>query len=92
MKIRITAAVAIAAVALVGLTGCGASYDETIAACRKEMTERPDDATGRPKVCEDVTDDDYGKIIIVVRGEKNGWFDENGDVDMGEMMKDGAED
>lgn len=91
MKIRIATALAAATVAVATLTACGASYDETVAACRKELTERPKDATGKPDACKDVKDDDYGRIVIVVAAEKEGWFDENGDVDINEMMKDGAE-
>ncbi|MFD3999804.1 hypothetical protein [Streptomyces rubiginosohelvolus] len=91
MKIRIAIALAATAVAVLGLTACGASYDETVGACRKELTERSEHATGKPDVCKDVKEDDYSRLAIVVAAEKEGWFDENGDVDIAEMMKDGAE-
>ncbi|WP_432077861.1 hypothetical protein [Streptomyces sp. YPW6] len=90
MKIRITTALA-TAVAALSLTACGASYDETVGACRKELTERSEHATGKPDVCKDVKEDDYSRLVIVVAAEKEGWLDENGDVDIAEMMKDGAE-
>ncbi|MEU3432409.1 hypothetical protein [Streptomyces sp. NPDC006863] len=91
MKIRIATALAATAVALATLTACGASYDETVGACRKKLTERSEHATGKPDVCKDVKEDDYAKLVVVVAAEKEGWFDENGDVDIAEMMKDGAE-
>ncbi|MDQ0791943.1 hypothetical protein [Streptomyces sp. B1I3] len=91
MKIRIAIAAAAVAVALAGLTGCGASYDDKVAACRKELTERSEDATGKPKGCADLSKDDYARLAIVVAAEKEGWIDENGDVDMGEMIEDGSE-
>ncbi|MFJ8981597.1 hypothetical protein [Streptomyces sp. NPDC102282] len=91
MKIRIAIAVAGAAFALTGLTGCSATYDETIAACRAELKERGEDAKGKPAECKDVREDDYGKLVMVVTAEKEGWLDENGNVDMGEMVEDGSE-
>ncbi|MEU2147908.1 MULTISPECIES: hypothetical protein [Streptomyces] len=93
MKIRIATALAATAtaVAILGLTACGANYDETVGTCRKELTERSEHATGKPDACKDVKEDDYAQLVIVVAAEKEGWFDENGDVDIAEMMKDGAE-
>ncbi|MGC5534193.1 hypothetical protein [Streptomyces sp. SR-10] len=91
MKIRIATAFAAATVAVATLTACGASYDETVGACRKELTERSEHATGKPDACKDVKEDDFTKLVVVVAAEKEGWLDENGDVDIAEMMKDGAE-
>ncbi|MFJ8923824.1 hypothetical protein ACIREK_30655 [Streptomyces sp. NPDC102415] len=91
MNIRIATAATALAVVLAGLTGCGASYDETIAACRKELTERSEGAKGKPAACKDVKDDDYAEIFTVVFAEKEGWLDENGNVDMGEMIEDGSQ-
>lgn len=91
MKIRIATALATTAVAVLGLTACGASYDETVGACRKELTERSEHATGKPDVCKDVKEDDYAMLVVVVGAHKEGWYDENGDVDIAEMMKDASE-
>jgi len=86
MRTRITAAAI--ALLLATLTACGQSYDDTIAACAQALKDNG--GNGKPAACDDVKDDDYGVIVMSVTAEREGWVDENGDVDMGEMLKDGS--
>lgn len=79
----------LAALLLAGtVVGCSKSYDETVEDCISALKERPKGDTGKPDACKDVKDEDYTAIVMGQVLDENGWVDENGDVDMGELIED----
>jgi hypothetical protein len=70
--------------------GCSSekSYDDTVKDCVTALKDRPDGDKAKPTACADVKDDDYTALLMSQVLDDNGWTDENGDVDMGEILED----
>ncbi|WP_409469075.1 hypothetical protein [Streptomyces sp. HC307] len=88
MKTR-TAAIA-ALLALAALTAaCGKSEEEIAADCQKALANTTVGVGDeRPEACEGLSEDDYNALVISQGLRDSGVIDENGDVDMGELLDD----
>ncbi|WP_171117806.1 MULTISPECIES: hypothetical protein [unclassified Streptomyces] len=84
-----TAAVA-ALFALAALTAaCGKSEEEIAEDCQKVLaTTTVDLKDDRPEACEGLSQDDYEALVFSQRLQDSGLIDENGDVDMSELLDD----
>ncbi|MBO7940964.1 hypothetical protein [Streptomyces antibioticus] len=70
--------------------GCSTekSYDDIVADCTQALKDRADGDKAKPTDCEGVKDEDYTALLMSQVLDDNGWTDENGDVDMGEILED----
>lgn len=66
------------------------SYDDHVNACVTALSERPQGDTAKPGSCDPLTRDDYMALVFSQIGHEEGWIDEDGDVDMGELIEDSA--
>jgi hypothetical protein len=76
---------------LAGATaGCSSekSYDDTVADCVQALKDRAEGSKDKPDACQDVKDDDYTALLMSQVLDDNGWTDENGEFDMGELLED----
>ena len=71
-------------------TACSSekSYDDVVADCTQALKDRADGDKNKPAACKGVKDDDYTALLMSQVLDDNGWTDENGDVDMGELLED----
>jgi hypothetical protein len=69
--------------------GCSSekSQDEIAAECVKAITDASTE-TSRPDECEGLPQDDYEALLMSWVLKDQGVIDENGDVDMGELLED----
>ena len=88
---RHTTTLLLAALLLTGAAvGCSSekSYDDVVADCTQALKDRADGDKAKPAACKGVKDDDYTALLMSQVLDDNGWTDENGDVDMGELLED----
>lgn len=68
--------------------GCSSekSYEEITAGCVAALKDRPSGDKAKPAACDGVKDDDYTALVMGQVLEGEGWVDENGDPDLGEIL------
>lgn len=69
------------------------TYDDAVDRCVEALAAHdtkkdPIPEGERVPGCDDVTDDDYGTLVIGNAMDKNGWTDDEGNFDKNEMLKD----
>lgn len=87
---RHTTTLLLAVCLLAGATaGCSSekSQDEIAADCVKAITDAST-KTSRPDECEGLPQDDYDALLMSWALKDQGVIDENGDVNMGELLED----
>ncbi|MEV8432010.1 hypothetical protein [Streptomyces chartreusis] len=85
----ITASLVLAAgLAVTGWLIVRPTYDDIVNDCIAALKDRPEGDKDKPTACKDVKEDDYTALLVsqVIRDE--GWTDEEGNFDMGELLKD----
>lgn len=78
----------LAALLLAGtLAGCssGRTQDEIAADCEKALSSAAT-KTNRPDACDGLTQDNYDALLMHWALQQQGILDDNGDVDMGELL------
>ncbi len=67
--------------------GCSSqrSQDEIAADCEKALSSKAT-KTNRPNACKGLTQDNYDALLMHWVLQQQGVLDENGDVDMGELL------
>ncbi|MCX4786479.1 hypothetical protein OG369_09875 [Streptomyces sp. NBC_01221] len=90
MRTRTTAAAITAGLLLVvTLTACGKSEDEIAADCQKALAAGATTTkTERPDACEGLSQDDYDALVISQGLKDSGVIDDDGNVDMNELLND----
>lgn len=93
--------VVIAAVAVAGLVFTAwlvlrTTYEDTLNKCADaiaahDFDRKPVKPGGQLEGCEGVKRDDYGTLVLNNAAKKEGWLDEEGNVDRNEMLKDALE-
>ncbi|MCX5522218.1 hypothetical protein OG342_04960 [Streptomyces bobili] len=75
---------------LLAAVGCSSekSYDDTVADCVQALKDRAEGSKDKPDACKDVKEDDYTALLMSQVLDDNGWTDENGEFDMGELLED----
>lgn len=88
---RTRTALTAALLALAALTAaCGKSEEEIAADCQKALANSTTATkTDRPEACKGLSEDDYSALLIAQGLRDTGVIDEDGNVDMEELLDDG---